>query len=1176
MPICGTLKQELTRLARTRVKLPVRTRQHIAVVCWAAILAAGGVAVQADETKYLDHIRPLLQARCYACHGALQQAAGLRLDTVELMLAGGDSGGVIDVDQPADSLLLERVLSSDPDYRMPPEGEPLTAAEIELVQAWIGNGAVAPADEQPETDPRQHWAFQPLVRPPLPPKPDRAYAHDHPIDALILDKLHQRGLRPQPPADPSHRLRRLYLNLIGVPPTVPELSAYLADDSATAWLQVVDRLLEDPRHGERWARHWMDVWRYSDWYGRRNVPDVWNSAPQVWRWRDWIVNALNRDVGYDQMIREMLAGDEVSPTDRESGYATGFLVRNWYALNPNDWMRANVEHVGKAFLGLTLNCAHCHDHKYDPISQEDYFRFRAFFEPLYVRQDRVPGEADPGPFQDYDYSSLRKVQPLGSVRVFDKNAEAPTWFYTGGDERNRQAERGSIAPGVPEFFDRDGLPIEELALPVTAWYPGLDPQIQDTLLADASSAVAQAESELAQAQRNPAPPNRQLASRLAAVEIEYALARGKALANSDSAVLAGSQSLLLDARQGRRVLQHRLPSLPPVGEGWQITLELRLIADAYFNFQLAKHVDQGLTAALVAFDTGRIVAYQPGSTTEHDVGRYDFAGGQKHFRVQLELQPAAQQALLTVQTLPSEQPLVAAVPIAIGDWDPAHQPQQGIFLDAQPGSLVAIDALRFRPADATEPAINFDFEPPIYKLAEEVVGTAGWEASKFATPPASSLIAATLPDAILIDLQRELAAMRRAVRLPELQTVSARTRLAARQAEQVSLQHRIAAERAKYGVSPTANAAELHQLAVESYRDAKVAAARAAVAAAEFELAEAEAKVRAEPADRQQLEPAAQRLQQAKMDFVKQQTEAANQSDYPPLSPLYPSTSTGRRAALAGWITDRTNPLAARVAVNHIWARHFHQPLVATVFDFGRGGAAPTHPELLDWLAVELIESGWSMKHLHRLIVTSEAYVRSSRSDPAAAEVDPENRLLWRMNTGRMEAEVLRDSLLSRAALLQTHCGGPPLGNDQAMTTHRRSLYYEVFPEDGGASPLAEWFDAPSPLECYCRTRSVVPQQALALTNSDLVHQVGEAIVQNWEHAVRTGASEATLRDFVTDMFLLILNRLPSEQEAGICQRGFDQQYLMLSAEGIDRAETIARQSLVRVLLNHNDFVTIR
>lgn len=432
--------------------------------CLTLILGTFASFAVADDDIYVSEIRPLLRERCFACHGALKQEAGLRLDTGERIRAGGDSGNAVTLNDPSESLLIERLTSVDEDERMPPEGQALTAAQIAAFENWIADGANSPDDEQPQPDPAQHWSFQPLSRPSIPGGSDDCDA-GNPIDFFINRKLKQNAIQAQKSATKSVQLRRLYLDLIGVPPTRDERQDFLSDDASDAWTRVVARLLDDPRHAERWARHWMDVWRYSDWYGRRNVPDVWNSAPQVWRWRDWIVKSINEDKGYDRMVTEMLAADEALPGNADASYATGFLVRNWYALNPNDWMRANVEHTGKAFLGLTFNCAHCHDHKYDPISHEDYFRMRAFFEPLYIRQDRVAGEPDPGPFQDYDYSTLRKVQHLGSVQVFDKTPEAATWFYSGGDERNREQDRGTIRPGIPEFLDDGSLKIQPIQLP---------------------------------------------------------------------------------------------------------------------------------------------------------------------------------------------------------------------------------------------------------------------------------------------------------------------------------------------------------------------------------------------------------------------------------------------------------------------------------------------------------------------------------------------------------------------------------------------------------------------------------------------------------------------------------------------------------------------------------------
>jgi hypothetical protein len=719
----------------------------------ALFLVASAPARPGQPVDYLKEIKPLLREQCVACHGALQQKARLRLDTAALAKKGGRHGPAVRPGDVVRSLLIERVTAADPAERMPPGGPPLSPAQVARLKAWIAGGAAAPAGEVPERDPRDHWAFRPPTRPAVPAVRRAGWA-DNPIDAFLAAGHEKLGLVPRPPVDQALLLRRVYLDLVGLPPSRAERAAFLADPSPGAYETVVDRLLADPRYGQRWGRHWMDVWRYSDWYGRRMVPDVWNSAPQVWRWRDWIVRSLNEDRGYDRLVREMLAADEICPGDDAAVAATGFLVRNWYALNPNDWMRSNVEHVGKAFLGLTFNCAHCHDHKYDPITQLDYFRFRAFFEPLGVRQDRVAGEAEPGPFQEYSYSVVRKVQRLGMVGAFDKDLTAPTWFYTGGDERNRVKEKGPIAPGLPAVFGKLPSDIRPVELPERAWKV-------------------------------------------------------------------------------------------------------------------------------------------PGRT--------------------------------------------------------------------------------------------------------------------------------------------------------------------------------------------------------------------------------------------------------------------------------YPRTSTGRRRALAEWITGRDNPLTARVAVNHVWMRHFHAPLVASVFDFGRNGARPTHPELLDWLAVEFMDSGWSMKRLHRLIVTSRTYRMASSQGPASdnAARDPENHFLWRMNVGRMEAEVVRDSLLYVGGLLDLRMRGQELENKEALTTRRRSLYYSCNPEGDGKSEFGALFDAPDAGECYRRTRTVVPQQALALTNSQLVHDVSARLAASlWDGL--PAADRKAPDAFIVAAYEAVLCRRPGPAELAACA-GF------LMGQG-----PRAREGLVRVLLNHNDFVTVR
>ena len=1133
-------------------------------------------------------VKALLRERCFACHGSLKQEAQLRLDTVAAMQTGGSSGPAINPGNALASHLFERVSSSDPDTRMPPEGRPLEPAQLQLLETWLNAGAVPTVDDQPEPDPRAHWSFQPPARQPG--------VND--IDSFVSSRLATAGLQPLPAADKPTLLRRAYLDLIGLPPTPQELSDFLNDPAPEAFAKTVNQLLEDPRYGERWARHWMDVWRYADWYGRRHVPDVWNSAPQIWRWRDWIVNSLNADHGYDRLLQEMLAADEIRPGDDTAAAATGYLIRNWYALNPNDWMRSTVEHTGKAFLGLTFNCAHCHDHKYDPISQTDYFRFRAFFEPLYIRQDQLPGQADPGPFQDYDYGKLRTIQRLGMVRVFDKHPTAATWFYTGGDERNRLTEKGSIAPGLPAIFtSASQQPPQLIHLPVSAYAPALRPAMLTARRAELQQAEQAARELLAATPQLADDPAAQAAVAAASASFNAAAAAAK-----DSGIpgaLAGLQSLHVTAGSGRRILQHRLTGLPVLTTGTTLQFQLRLLQNSHINFQLARDVVKGLTAGYLAFENDRILTWPPGSVTDTEVGRFDFAAGRRQFEIRLTFEPSADRCLLTVVSLPDRNVLVSDSPVALNGWNPATQSQQAISFDARKGSEALIDDLRIVSPEGTT-LFSCDFEAPVFAAGVDAIGLAGWEPSAFSEAGGLSVVSATAANPLLLPAWQQLVAAQarlEQLRLPyqgaaaTLSAAMARTAAwEARAAVDLArLEHLAKADPATGSTLPADLTVRMWQ-ALHLQQHAEQLTAEAELLNAELALHKAQTLPADDAARTKQLESAT-----AAVAAARTRTETARAAgaaagsvtpDTPPtwqpLGPEYPRTSTGRRKALAEWMTDRSNPLTARVAVNHVWLHHFQAPLVSTVTDFGRNGAMPTHPELLDWLAVEFMDSGWSLKHLHRLILNSQAWQRASavpdsqRMATAQAR-DPENRLLWRMNAGRMEAEVVRDSLLYVAGKLDLTMGGQELENTDALTTYRRSLYYAVYPEQGGRSQLGELFDAPDPLDCYRRTSSLIPQQALALTNSDLVHSVSVAATRrilselsSASPALPAAGSSATespeaVDRFIQQAFRTLLSRAATEQELVVC-REFLQQDL----------PDVARQSLVRALLNHHDFITVR
>lgn len=620
----------------------------------------------------------------------------------------------------------------------------------------------------------------------------------------------------------------------------------------------------------------MDVWRYSDWTGYRK--EVRESQPHIWRWRDWIVESLNEDLGYDQMIVAMLAGDELAPDDPNTLRATGYLVRNWYKFSRNTWLQSTVDHTAKAMLGLTFACARCHDHKYDPIRQADYYRLRAFFEPHDIRIDRVAGQPD--------------TSKDGVVRVYDAKPEEPTYLFRRGNEKDPRKDR-PLTPGLPEFLQGQ-LAIEPVSLPPAAHYPGLKSFI-------VREAKAKAEAELTEAR--------------------------SAL---DRALLAAERSEASIAMASKR-----------------------------------------LEAAL---------------------------------------------------------------------WH--------------------VKAIRAR----------------------------------------------------------------------------------------------IDADRARYAVPADAKEAEnLARAAAEAERTATLRKAEA-------DLARVEAEAKADPKKaKAAVDKARQRLDAARKAAVKPT------ATYSPLTPVYPGVSTGRRLALARWIASRDNPLTARVAVNHIWMRHFGRPIVPTVFDFGLNGRTPSHPELLDWLAVELMEGGWKMKSIHRLIVTSRAYRMQSTGGPDSpnASIDPENEALWRMNPRRLEAEAVRDNLLQVAGRLDATIGGPDLDPSAWMTMPRRSLYFRHAPEKQVL--FLSLFDAPNPNACYRREVSVVPQQALALANSPLARDVARTLASDLDRDVGRGPGADAA--FVASAFVRVLGRTPMEDERIACM-----EYL---AARSGKAEQ-ARASLVRVLINHNDFVMIR
>ncbi len=956
-------------------KCPVRIR----LIAWALVSLIFARASMAEkiyaEDLYATKIKPLLIERCVSCHGPLKQESELRLDAGELIHRGGASGKVIDGDSPGQSELIARITTDDESIRMPPEAKPLSAEEVNLLKEWIAAGATSPADEEYVQSPRDHWAFRAPNRPAV-PQNENGTEFINPIDAFLEVKHRQHKLLPLPQANKNILLRRIYLDLIGLPPLPADVKAFEEDNSPHAWETVVDRLLASPRYGERWGRHWMDIWRYSDWYGYKE--QLRASARHVWHWRDWIIESLNNDRPYDQMLVDMLAADEVAPLDRERLRATGFLVRNYYKFNRNTWLDGTIEHTSKAFLGLTYNCARCHDHKYDPISQEEYFNLRAVFEPHKIRTDRLPGESD--------------IMKAGLPLAYDAELKTPTYLLEGGRE-NSPVKDKPLDPKIPEIFEPLPFDIEPVSLPVEAYYPGARSYIQTEMVQAAEAAIQKVEKNLAQ----------------------------------------------------------------------------------------AKVTSQNAKDALERFQLGLKQKLQ--SPSEH--------------------------------------------------------------------SIFALDA------DATLEQVRLTW----------------------------------------------------AIKVSTKQLQASQKKLESAQAEKESLLARIGADRIRYAID-SSQAKSDSAVGDEFARKAVELEQRASLLAAESEIAQAElAKLRArERKDakkkKQAITTADKQLEAAKKKLATAQKALAEfekkpHGNYQPLTPVYSAQSSGRRSAFARWATHRKNPLTARVAVNHIWMRHFGKPLVASVFDFGMNGSSPTHPELLDWLAVELMENGWSMKKIHRLMVTSAAYQRQSSSVEGStgnSEVDPDNLYLWRMNSRRLEAEAVRDSVLWVTGQLDISMGGPELDSKLGQTTYRRSVYYRHAPEK--MMSFLTMFDSASVNECYRRAETVVPQQALALMNSQLSLEQSRRLAAEISQldasskpVKSTSSTQINDPSFVSQLFFRVLSRQPTESEMATCLQFLQSQGERIAKQdkltGFDGASKLkvgpsanpaqrARESLVHVLLNHNEFLTIR
>jgi hypothetical protein len=965
----------------------------------AGLLFACTMAVSmavAGDVDFNRDIRPILSRNCFDCHGpdSKQRKADLRLDNKAGAFADLGGHAAFVAGKPNESEALRRMLSNDPDERMPPlkTGKKPTGAQIDLIRRWIAQGAKW----------SEHWSYVPPTRPLVPEIPDTKRARNA-VDRFILAKLEQEHLKPTPEADRMTLLRRLSLDLIGLPPTLAEVDSFLADKSPGAYTRQVNRLLASPHYGERWGRLWLDAARYADSDGYEK-----DKSRQVWFYRDWVTNALNRDMPYDQFVIEQIAGDALPHPTQDQIVATGFLRNSMLneegGVDPEQFrmeaMFDRMDAIGKSVLGLTIQCAQCHNHKYDPLTQEEYYRLFAFL--------------------NNDY-------------------EANIAVYT-PDEQRRRADlfrqiheiEAGLQHRSPDWSER-----------MTRWEEGIrGDQPTWTVV-------------------RPAPEDL-----IPGGQKHYLLADGSILAQGYA----------------------------PTKDTTEIRVKTTVPNISAFRLELLNDPNLPLNGP------GRSI-YGTCALTEFEVTAAPLDAPSK------------------------------AVPVKIvratADVNPAEAPLEAIF-DDKSGRRRVTGPIAFAIDHNDKTAWSIDIGPHRRNLPRKAV----FVAEKPISFPGGAVLTFSLSqkhggwnsdDNQNNNLGRYRLSVTSAPE-PKADPLPQNVRKI------------LAVPREKRTRAQVAAVFCYWRTTVPEWKEANAAIERLwrqhPEGSSQFVL-----NARQMPRDTRVL---------TRGNFLTPDRSVSPgvPSFLQPLPPNAPPT----RLTFARWLTDRKSPTTARAIVNRVWQTYFGTGIVGTSEDLGSQAETPSHPQLLDWLAVEFMDHGWSLKWLHRQIVTSATYRQSSVVTPETYARDPYNRLLARGPRFRVDAEIVRDIALETSGLLYSRLGGrsvfppapdflflPPTSygpkiwkEEHGPERYRRALY--TFRYRSVPYPTLQTFDAPNgDFSCVRRARSNTPLQALTSLNEPLFLECARALALKilWK-----GGSDEHER--LTYAFRRCLSRPPSADETAV------------------------------------------
>jgi hypothetical protein len=966
----------------------------------AVIFALVPAVACAEPLRFNRDVLPILVDKCFHCHGpdSARRKADLRLDREEDAKRKRDGGTAIVPGKPDESELARRIRSKDAEERMPPKGSgrELSVAQIETLRRWVAEGAKW----------EKHWAFIVPSRPDPSPVNDANWPRTA-IDRFILARLEKEGIKPSSEADRVTLIRRMSLDLTGVPPTPAEVDAFVNDKSPDAVEKLADRLLASPRYGERIAWPWLEAARYADTNGYQTDAERF-----MWRWRDWVIDAYNRNLPFDQFTIEQLAGDMLPNPTLDQRIATGFnrnhrgngeggIIPEEYAA---EYVADRVETTSTVWLGVTMGCARCHDHKYDPFSQKDFYRLFAFFNNI-PEKGKAAKHGNSAPL--IKAPTPEQIKQLGDLERHMREAEKRLeGLHDAGADAQKRWEKSVKLGEIPD------------------WSP------DRALTRPAKFAFREGDES-----RTPGKVGE-------ALDLD-----GKRFANAGNLADFGfddkfSFAFWIKPRKPTGAILSRTVE-EPNGAGYSIHL---------VNGKLQAHFTMRWLDDAMRIETKESVHL---NEWHHVVVTYDgsrFADGLK------------------------------------------------VYIGGTPAKTIPL---------LDELNQTFQTKEPLR------IGRAGTKNNQF--------------DGLIDDLR----IFSRVIGPPEARVLSVPATV-----------REIVAKPAANRSAPEADKLQAYfyeEAGPKDIRDPYYAYRLTSEAWQGFEESIPTVMVMEEmPTPRDSFV-----LQRGQYDRRGEKVTAGLPES------LGAMPRAANRLALAKWLASQDNPLTARVAVNRIWQLHFGKGLVRTSEDFGTQGDFPSHPELLDWLATEFIRTGWDMKRMHKLIVTSAVYRQSSATKSQGA--DAENRLLSRFPRNRLSTEMIRDQALFASGLMVERQGGPsvkpyqPPGlwdelsgtgdyvPDTGEKLYRRSLY--TFWKRTVAPPTLSVFDAAGREACWVReTRTNTPLQSLTLLNDVTFVEAARNLAE------RVFREATTPNERLVLAFRLVVSRPPTDAELGVLLRGLKRQ----------------------------------